>query len=271
MIGSIIGDICGHPYQSWLDMGAPLINPMCRFTDDTVLTIAAADAILTDAPFRDKYLEWWKKYPDAGYDPGFNDWAEAGGIEIGTSTGNGAAMRISPIGWACRDTTSDKPLHGLVISATKPSHDSQEALDGAFVIAKMISRSINGHYAKSKTFAMYSSWKFPNTTTSLTNPITLEDMKRWDKTTSRCGVTVPQAVNCFLLSDNYEDCLCKSLYSQGDVACMAGGIAEAYFWNTTGELPISQELYKFGISKLTTEMLDVYYKFRDKYNLPNYE
>ena len=102
----------------------------------------------------------------------------------------------------------------------------------------------------------------------------MSDMLNWDKFTSRCGITVPQAINCFLLSDSYEDCIRKSLYSQGDVdtiACMAGGIAEAYYWKTTGELPISQELYNFGISKLTDEMLDVYYRFRDTYNLPNYD
>jgi ADP-ribosylglycohydrolase len=287
MMGSIIGDICGYPYQSWLmtymDMKTPIINPSCRITDDTVLTIAVADAILTGAPFRDKYLEWWKKYPNAGYGPGFNDWAESGGKEIGKSIGNGATMRISPIGWAAKDGRSEEPTQGgisqtdkslraLVHESIKPSHDSIEAMDGAFTLAKITNRIIHGHY-KRKFDIEQCATLYPNAI-SIIHKVTMEDMLTWDKSTCRCGVTTPQAINCFLLSDNYEDCIRKSLYSQGDVdtiACMAGGIAEAYYWKTTGELPIPKKLYQFGMSKLPDEMKAVYFAFRDKYNLPKYE
>lgn len=277
MIGSIIGDICGYPYQSWLmtytDMNTPLVNPSCRITDDTVLTIAVADAILTGVPFRDKYLEWWKKYPEAGYGPGFNEWATNGGKEVGTSSGNGAPMRISPIGWMATAEFGDSHLTGLVIDACRPSHNSTEAIDGAFIIAKVIHRILHQPRYKDKFSIQQCATLYPNAISSVKH-VTMEDMLKWDKSTCRCGITVPQAINCFLLSENYEDCIRKSLYSQGDVdtiACMAGGIAEAYYWKTTGELPIPKKLYRFGMERLPADMKAVYFAFRDKYNLPNYE
>ena len=96
---------------------------------------------------------------------------------------------------------------------------------------------------------------------------------KWDKQSCRCNITVPQAINCFLLSDSYEDCIRKCLLSQGDVdtiACMAGGIAEAYYWKQTGELPIPKYLINYAKNIIPFDMMEIYMKFRDKYNLPKY-
>ena len=276
MIGSIIGDICGYPYQSWLmtyiDMNTPIINYSCRPTDDSVLTIAVADALLTKKSilspetFREKYLEWFNKYPDAGYGPGFYEWAENGGKEEGKSNANGAAMRISPVGWLIND---DERLM-CSNTATTPTHNTEEAKRGASSIAYAISMYQHGWWTTKEQLLQ----KFKETYHKDLVGRSIEEMLHWDKTTCRCDVTVPQALNCFLLSDNYEDCIRKSLYSQGDVdtiACMAGGIAEAYYWKTTGQLPIPKKLYRFAMERLPADMKAVYYKFRDTYNLPKYD
>ncbi len=63
----------------------------------------------------------------------------------------------------------------------------------------------------------------------------------------------------------------KNVQLEFNFTCMAGGIAEAYYWKTTGELPIPKKLYRFAMEKLPADMKAVYYKFRDTYNLPNYE
>jgi ADP-ribosylglycohydrolase len=280
MIGSIIGDICGYPYQSWLmtylDMNTPIINYSCRPTDDTVLTIAVADTLLADAgrlgwlSYRDNYLKWFNKYPDAGYGPGFYEWASGGGTGGTTakSNGNGAAMRISPVGWLI-DADESSWFH---IPATEPTHDTEESRRGAYNISHPISCYQHGWWHTKEELKQWSTEEYKDVDIKI--GASIEEMLHWDKTTCRCDVTVPQAINCFLLSDNYEDCIRKSLYSQGDVdtiACMAGGIAEAYYWKTTGQLPIPKKLYRFAMEKLPVDMKEVYYKFRDKYNLPKYD
>ena len=281
MLGSIIGDICGYPYQSWLmtytDKDARLDNLSGRVTDDSVLTIAIADAILNDGDPREYLLKWFNKYPNAGYGPGFCEWAESGGRDNMESAGNGSAMRISPVGWSVQESSDDSLLHVAVIRATQPSHNSTEAMLGAFCVAKLIHRCILGTYVKQdnpKFWVKQSAIGACPCQPGISLGATLDEMiTKWDKQTCRCSVTVPQAVNCFLLSDSYEDCIHKSLLSQGDVdtiACMAGGIAEAFYWKQTGELPIPQYLVSYARERIPNDMLEVYLAFRDTYNLPKY-
>ena len=91
MIGAIAGDIIGSVYErhniSRVDF--PLFDPRCRFTDDTVLTVAIADTILTGSSYGDKLKEYFSYYPDAGYGPGFRRWAASRRITPYYSQGNG--------------------------------------------------------------------------------------------------------------------------------------------------------------------------------------
>ena len=102
MIGSIIGDIVGsvfeHRNRKTTDF--KLFNFGARYTDDTVLTIAIADAILHDLPYDLALREWGQKYPGRGYGNHFDTWLYSEDPRPYNSWGNGSAMRVSPVGFA---------------------------------------------------------------------------------------------------------------------------------------------------------------------------
>src|ERR1700748_2624091 len=102
MIGAIAGDIIGSVYQ-WDNIKTKhfeLFRPDCFFTDDTVLTVALAESILTGADYVSLMKAYYRRYPGAGYGGRFHIWAPAARTEPYNSWGNGSAMRISPVGFA---------------------------------------------------------------------------------------------------------------------------------------------------------------------------
>jgi ADP-ribosylglycohydrolase len=103
MLGAIGGDIIGSIYErrSIKTKEFPLFDPCCRFTDDTVLTIAIAHAILTNAPYEDALRMIGRRYPNAGCGGSFIDWLLDSDPAPYNSWGSGAAMRVSPVGFAC--------------------------------------------------------------------------------------------------------------------------------------------------------------------------
>lgn len=104
MFGAIIGDIVGSVYE-WHNIKTkafPFFGDGCHFTDDTVMTIATADALMNGGrkdDFIDSYKKWGRMYPDAGYGGGFRKWLQTDSREPYNSFGNGSAMRISPVGF----------------------------------------------------------------------------------------------------------------------------------------------------------------------------
>ena len=108
MIGAIAGDIIGSIYE-WRNIKTtrfPLFHPMCRFTDDTVLTVALAESILHGTPYVDLLKAYYRAYPEAGYGGTFHRWAQSEDSGPYNSWGNGSAMRVSPVGFAF-DTIED--------------------------------------------------------------------------------------------------------------------------------------------------------------------
>jgi ADP-ribosylglycohydrolase len=105
MKGAILGDIVGSVYEfdPIKTTAFDFVNPKCRFTDDTVLTIAIMDAILSKEPYESKVVEYAKAYPGRGYGHRFCLWIGNDGKEPYGSYGNGSAMRVSPVGWAFDD------------------------------------------------------------------------------------------------------------------------------------------------------------------------
>lgn len=102
MIGAIAGDIIGSVYE-WDNIKTKaftLFSTKCFFTDDSILTIALADSILTGASYVDNLKKFYRWYPDTGYGGFFHRWAHSGDSQPYNSWGNGAAMRISPVGFA---------------------------------------------------------------------------------------------------------------------------------------------------------------------------
>jgi ADP-ribosylglycohydrolase len=102
MLGAIAGDIIGsvHEFECQKMKDFPLFVEQSRFTDDTVLTVAVADCLLTGCSYVDKFHEYTRAYPDRGYGSGFRRWILSGSRQPYNSWGNGSAMRVSPVAFA---------------------------------------------------------------------------------------------------------------------------------------------------------------------------
>lgn len=249
MIGAIIGDIAGAPYegdrlvQDKRDYRPFYLNGLAKFTDDTNLTIAVADSLLTGVPFEQKFIEWYKKNPDLGYGSSFKEWAGKGGGYQNESRGDGAAMRVSSIalfasklGYSQSDTYwtpaecsfEEKWEWALRIAAesTKPTHNCPEARNGAMaVVTAGLLASMKLSKEKIKEIVINLS--------GYNLDASVEEIREtWTKRDIRCDIVVPQALICFLESKDFEDCIRLSVYSKGDVdtvAAIAGGIAEQFY------------------------------------------
>ena len=137
MLGAIAGDIIGSVYErhNITVTDFPLFDPQARFTDDTVLTVAVAEAILTGADYVGKLREYFRLYPHRGYGPGFKRWAASDQMTPYFSRGNGSAMRVSPVGFAFESL--EEVLQEAKRSA-EVTHNTAEAIQGAQAIASAI-------------------------------------------------------------------------------------------------------------------------------------
>lgn len=102
MLGAIAGDIIGSRFEhaAFKSTEFSLFHPRCRFTDDTVLTVALADSLLHGVPYVELLKSYYQSYPHAGYGGNFHRWARSDRSEPYNSWGNGSAMRVSPVGFA---------------------------------------------------------------------------------------------------------------------------------------------------------------------------
>ena len=100
MLGSIVGDVLGsvHEFKPLKTKDFELFSPNCNFTDDTVMTVAVAEACMNEEPYVDSLQAWGRKYPFAGYGSWFGRWIFSENPEPYNSFGNGSAMRVSSIG-----------------------------------------------------------------------------------------------------------------------------------------------------------------------------
>ena len=130
MIGAIAGDIIGSVYEfdPIKTKDFPLFRPLCSFTDDTVLTVAIADAILNGRSYLEAVREIGRRYPDAGYGGFFFRWLHSEDSRPYNSWGNGSAMRVSPIGFAFRDEAS---VLDEAARAAEITHNHPEGVKGA--------------------------------------------------------------------------------------------------------------------------------------------
>lgn len=137
MIGAIIGDIVGSRFEfhntSRTDF--ELYTQDCDFTDDTICTVAVADAILHNKPFQDTLREWCSKYPKCAYGGSFNAWLQSDTPQPYNSFGNGSAMRVSPCALAA---SSDAEAIRLAIASASCTHNHPEGIIGAVATALVI-------------------------------------------------------------------------------------------------------------------------------------
>lgn len=224
MIGAIAGDIIGSTYEArpTTRTDFPLFHPHCHFTDDTVMTIAVADAILTGSEYAEKLREWYRLYPERGYGPGFRTWASAETVQPGLSFGNGSAMRVSPVGFAF--DSLERVLEEARRSAV-PSHGHPEGIKGAQAVAAAVFLAKTGSGRAEIKACIEQNFGY-----DLGEP--LEQIRGHNRPDATCPGSVPQAITAFLVSEDVEDAIRNAVSLSGDadtVACIAGSIAQAYF------------------------------------------
>ena len=246
MLGAIIGDTVGSVYEfnNIKTTDFPLFDPRSNYTDDSIMTMAVADWLLTDPQhgmdtLEASFLGFAKKYPCpmGGYGGGFHRWLfhpeqlasydEDGNHAIGkrhpyNSFGNGAAMRCSANGWMFDTLEETERVAGLSAAIT---HNHPEGIKGAQSTAAAIFMARNG---KSKEeIKEYISTKYGynlNRTCDEIRPV-----YDWD---SSCQGTVPEAMVAFLDSTDFESAIRLAVSLGGDsdtLACITGGIAEAFY------------------------------------------
>ncbi|UCF98569.1 MAG: ADP-ribosylglycohydrolase family protein [Spirochaetaceae bacterium] len=224
MIGAIAGDIIGSVYEARpiKRKDFPLFDSRCTFTDDSVLTVAIAFAILSKRPYRDTVHEIGRLYPHAGYGGSFIRWLSTADPQPYNSWGNGAAMRVSSIGFAFN--TIDEVLEQARLSA-EISHNHPEGIKGAQATALGVFLAKTG--CSKEDIRDQISRRFCYDLQRSVDTIRPSYSFRIS-----CQETVPEAIVAFLDSDSYEDAVRNAISLGGDsdtLACITGGIAEAYY------------------------------------------
>lgn len=260
MLGAIIGDIVGSRFE-WnnnKNKSFELLNHKCFFTDDSVMSLAIAKALLVcKADLSDlgdqavKYMqEIGRKYPGCGYGGMFNKWMFSDKPEPYNSYENGAAMRVSACGFVAE--TMEEAIE-MARKVTEVTHNHPEGLKGAEATAVAIFMAKTGNnileirdYINEHYYPMN---------------FKLDDIRADYKSNETCQYTVPQAIEAFLESKNFEDSIRNAISIGGDsdtLAAITGGIAEAYYG-------ISTDIRKHALTFLDERLLSILVEFENKY------
>ncbi len=256
MIGAIAGDIIGSIYErhNINRTDFPLFDPMCRFTDDTVLTVATAYSILNREDYSADYKKFFSYYPEAGYGPLFRKWAARKDSTPYNSCGNGSAMRVSPVGFAF-DTLEEVLLEAEKSAAV--SHNHPEGIKGAQATASAVFLARTGKSKKDIRDYIQKTFDYDLNRT-------FEELRKHYTYSATCQGTVPESIIVFLDSENYEDAIRKAIAIGGDsdtIACITGGIAQAFYKD------IPEQIKKKVLEILDTRLAEIIRKFTDKFPL----
>lgn len=224
MIGALAGDIIGSVYERSpvKSKDFPLFDPRCRFTDDSVLTVAVAYAIISGRPYRECLREFGRRYPRAGYGGLFIHWLCSDNPQPYNSWGNGSAMRVSPVGFAF---DSEGEVLSEAKKAAEISHNHPEGIKGAQATALTVFLARAGH--EKEDIRVRISHRF-----GYNLDRTVDDIRPGYSFDVSCSGTVPEAIVAFLDSVSYEDAVRNAISLGGDsdtLACITGGMAEAYY------------------------------------------
>jgi ADP-ribosylglycohydrolase len=243
MIGAIVGDIAGSAYEfhpaDRYDF--ELFPKGTDFTDDTVLTLATADALVHGLEYGEAYRNWGRRFPGRGYGGRFSAWLGREDLGPYNSLGNGSAMRVSPVGWTFR--TLEKTLEEARRTAL-PTHDHPEGIKGAQAAAGAIFLARTG--AAREEIRSWVSGTFGYDVSR--RVIDIRPTYGFDET---CPGSVPEALCAFFDSSDFESAVRLAVWLRGDAdtqACIAGSVAEAFY----GGVP--QYLAGPAVALLTDEM-----------------
>ncbi len=242
MYGAILGDMIGSPYE--FDRGNkskdfPLFISASQFTDDTVMTIAVAEALMDTYGQKDEVIiealirsmqKWGRKYPYAGYGGRFRHWLQEDNPQPYNSWGNGSAMRVAAAGWIHPNHTQTCYLAELT---AKVSHNHPEGIKGAVATASAIYAARAGwdkEWIKGSSESAY----------GYDLSRTCDQIRPTYYHVESCQETVPEAITAFLEGESFEDAIRNAVSLGGDcdtLTCITGSIAEA-FWGVPDELKV---------------------------------
>jgi ADP-ribosylglycohydrolase len=255
MIGAIIGDIVGSIYEfdSIKTKDFPFFQEKCYFTDDTVLTLAIAEA-LTDGGIKDDFIRRLKdftiKYPARGYGGRYRRWAFSDGKEAYNSYGNGSAMRVSSIAW-WYDTLAE--VEAKATESALVTHSHPEGIKGAQATAASIFLARTGATKDEIRDYIEKTYDYDLSRTL--------DSIRPDYTFDvTCQGSVPESIISFLESTSFEDAIRNAVSLGGDadtMAAIAGSIAEGFY-------DVPNEFKEKGLSYLDDDLRCIYHRFNRK-------
>lgn len=242
MLGAIIGDMVGSVYEFHpiKRKDFSVFNMRNRMTDDSLLTIAVAKVLMKHYPIKydekslkaiqkdlaDEFVDVWKHHPGAGFGGMFFQWCEKasnGLIEPYNSFGNGSAMRISPVAWIAN---SEEELKILSKTVTDITHNHPEGEKGAEAVAMCIYMALHGS-SKEEIKERIVKEYYPEIA-----DLDFNELIRTYRFSEICQKSCPQAIYCFLISEDLEDAIRNCVAIGGDcdtTGAMAGAIAEAYY------------------------------------------
>jgi ADP-ribosylglycohydrolase len=252
MLGAIAGDIVGSLYEfnNRRTKDFPLFTAQSSFTDDTVLTVAVADALLNGGGYTEAFKQYYRKYPNptGSYGARFHQWAASADTEPYNSWGNGAAMRVSPVGFWCEDLAQVLQEAEATAAVT---HNHPEGIKGAQATAAAIFLARTGH-TKPKIR------EYVETTFAYDLSRTVDDIRPTYQFNESCQGTVPEAIIAFLESTDFEDALRNAVSLGGDsdtLTCITGGIAQAFYGDIPD--PIQQEV----LNRLDPHLTQILHQF----------
>ena len=255
MMGTIVGDIVGSVYE-WHNIKTkdfPLFREDCFFTDDTVMTIAVAEALMNGGEregFINAMKKYGRKYPDAGYGDRFGAWLFSDSRESYHSWGNGSAMRTAAVGWNFDTLEETREMATLVAGVT---HDHPEGMKGAESVAAAIFLARTGH--DKAEIKAYIECEFAYDLSR-----TLEKIRPGYRFNESCQGTVPQAITAFLESSDFEDAIRNAVSLGGDsdtLAAITGSIAE-------GAYGVPEEIKSRALAYLDESLLEVVNRWERK-------
>ena len=261
MLGAIIGDIAGSRYEreNRKSKDFPFFSLWDSMTDDSIMTLAVAKALLSCRKDRtdlsqqaiSAMQDLGRKFPDCGFGGHFYQWIFSSNPLPYGSWGNGAAMRVSPCGWAGNSIAEVKTLSKAV---TAVSHDHPEGIKGAEAAALCVYLARTGsskEHIRKYIQENYYSLDF-----------TLDEIRDNYGFDVSCQGSVPQAIEAFLESSSFEDCIRNAISIGGDsdtIAAIAGSMGEAFYG-------IPEVLRREALTYFQNqELLDILQLFEEKY------
>ena len=271
MLGAIAGDVIGsvHERRPTKTTRFTLFDERCRVTDDTVMTVATARAVLradvaraagrgTDRPvgpdpsdYAHEFRALGRRYPNAGYGGNFRRWLHDESMGAYHSWGNGSAMRVSPVGWAF---STEADVLDQAERSARPTHDHPEGVKGARAVALSAYLARTGCSKDEIRSAVADRFGYDLDRT-------VESIRPRYRFDVSCQGSVPEAIISFLESTDTEDAIRLAVSLGGDAdtqACIAGAIAEAHYGG------VGEEIARFVLGRLDDVLLGVLARFADR-------